>query len=288
MSAGPTFRVATWNIRAAIGPGEPFPPAWWRHVDRGRLERIAGIVTALDADVVALQEVSVFTVEGVLLDQPAELAQLTGTDVRYAAVHAFTLIEPETGRAIGSAQWGNALLSRGPFLETLAEGLPIGADDEVVEPADSGRPLAGLLFLDAPYGTREPRCAIGARVTIGDVPVRVLNAHLSYAGTAQRQRQADALAALALAGPEPVVVTGDCNAAIDAPELAGLSGSFDDAFEVVGILPGDPRRRSSGPNPIDHVLSRGLDVVACRVATEADDASDHLPVVATFEHRRVD
>ncbi len=43
------LRVATWNIRAAIGPGEPFPPAWWRHVSRDRLERIAGIIAELDA-----------------------------------------------------------------------------------------------------------------------------------------------------------------------------------------------------------------------------------------------
>jgi endonuclease/exonuclease/phosphatase family metal-dependent hydrolase len=287
MSAGPTFRVATWNIRAAIGPGEPFPPAWWRHVDRGRLERIAGIVSALDADIVALQEVAVLTVDGTLLDQPAELARLTGTDVRYAAVHAFTLIEPESGRAIGSAQWGNAFLSRGSFLESFAEGLPSGADDDHVEPLDSGRPLAGVTFADAPDGSREPRCVVGANVAIGDARVRVLNAHLSYAGAAQRERQADVLAVLALAGPDPIVVTGDFNAAIDSPELVGLARSFDDAFEVVGILPGDPRRRSSGPNPIDHVLSRGLDIVDCRIETEAGDASDHLPVVATFEHRRV-
>ncbi len=287
MSAGPAFRVATWNIRAAIGPGEPFPPAWWRHVDRGRLERIAGIITSLDADVVALQEVSVLTAGGILLDQPAELARLTGTEVRYAAVHAFALIEPESGRAIGSAQWGNALIGLGPLRETFAEGLPIGADDEMVEPAESGRDLAGIRFADAPYGSREPRCVIGAAPAIGGAGVRVLNAHLSYAGAAQRERQADALATLALAGPEPVIVTGDFNAAVESPELGGLARSFDDAFEVVGILPGDPRRRSCGPNPIDHVLSRGLDVVACRVVTEAGDASDHLPVVATFEHRAV-
>jgi endonuclease/exonuclease/phosphatase family metal-dependent hydrolase len=286
VSAGRSFRVATWNVRAAIGPGEPFPPAWWRHVDPGRLDRIAGIIAALDADVVALQEVSVFTVEGRLLDQPAELARLTGTEVRYAAVHAFTLVEPETGRAIGSAQWGNALLSRGSFLETFADGLPVGADDEAVEPADSGRPLAGIAFADAPYGTREPRCVIGGRVVIDGAPIRILNAHFAYAGTSQRQRQAEAMAAHALAGSEPVVVIGDFNAAIDSPELAGLARSFDDAFEVVGILPADPRRRSSGPNPIDHLLSRGFDVVDCRVVTEAGDASDHLPVVVTFEHRR--
>src|SRR6476659_95811 len=49
------LRVVTWNIRAAIGPGEPFPPAWWRHVRRDRLERIAGILADLEPDVVTLQ-----------------------------------------------------------------------------------------------------------------------------------------------------------------------------------------------------------------------------------------
>ncbi|MEJ7697575.1 MAG: ABC transporter permease subunit [Candidatus Limnocylindrales bacterium] len=113
-----------WNIRAAIGPGEPFPPAWWRHVRRDRFERIAGIVAALDADAVLLQEVAVFNVDGELFDQPAELARLTSMSVRYAAAHAFALIEPETGRTVGSAQWGNAILSRRPLQDGFAEGLP--------------------------------------------------------------------------------------------------------------------------------------------------------------------
>jgi hypothetical protein len=52
--ASPGIRVASWNIRAAIGPGEPFPPAWWRHVDRARLARISAVIGAIDADVVAL------------------------------------------------------------------------------------------------------------------------------------------------------------------------------------------------------------------------------------------
>ena len=96
VASRPTVRVATWNIRAAIGPGEPFPPAWWRHVRRERLERIAAQIVALDADVVALQEVALLTPNGDLLDQPLELARLTGRHVRYSAVHAFALIEPET------------------------------------------------------------------------------------------------------------------------------------------------------------------------------------------------
>ena len=91
------LRVVTWNIRAAIGPGEPFPPAWWRHVRRDRLERIAAILDGLDPDIATLQEVAILTPDGELLDEPAELARLTGRSVRYAAIHAFPLVEPETG-----------------------------------------------------------------------------------------------------------------------------------------------------------------------------------------------
>ena len=279
--APPTLRVATWNIRAAIGPGEPFPPAWWRHVRRDRFERIAAVIDALDADIVALQEVSVLTPDGELFDQPLELAARTGRHVRYAAVHAFALVEPEDGRSIGAATWGNALLSRRPLDDGFATGLPPGVDADHVEPAGSGRPLAGVTFLDAPYGTREPRCAVGGRDPAGG-GITLIGTHLAYAGAGQRRSQAEMLGRIAADVDGPVIVTGDFNAAIEDPELAALTG-FEDAFEVVGVPRGDPRRASSGPARIDHVLSRGLRALDCRVVVEAGDASDHLPVVATFE-----
>ncbi len=274
------LRVASWNIRAAIGPGEPFPPAWWRRVSSERLARIAAVIHALDADVVALQEVTVMTVRGVLHDQPAQLAQLTGLETRYAAVHAFTLVEPESGRVIGVATWGNALLSRTAFLAVDAVGLPVGDDNELVEPSASGRPLAGTRFADAPYGTREPRCAIIARLHMGDREVAVLSTHLTYAGAGQRRAQAAALVTLAEAEGAPVVVAGDLNAPPEAPELAPLTSALDDAFTMAGIPLEDDRRASAGPARIDHILSRGLRAIACRVDAAAGDASDHLPVVA--------
>lgn len=281
--APPTIRVATWNIRAAIGPGEPFPPAWWRHVGRGRLERIAAAIVDLDADIVALQEVAVFTPNGEVIDQALELASMTDRHVRYAAVHAFAMIEPESGRSIGAATWGNALLTRSPIREGFAVGLPVGVDDEPVEPVDSGLPLAGVTFADAPYGTREPRCAVGGRVATAGGEVAIVNAHLTYAGTAQRHTQADELARIAGGLGRRVIVAGDFNAAIEDAALRSLAEGFDDAFGAVGVQPSDPRRASSGPQRIDHLLSRGLRALDCRVVTEAGDASDHLPVVATFE-----
>ena len=280
--APPTVRVATWNIRAAIGPDEPFPPAWWRHVRRDRLERIGQQIVDLDADVVALQEVALLTPDGDLLDEPLELARLTGRQVRYAAVHAFPLVQPEDGRTIGAATWGNALLTREPVNDGFALGLPLGDDDEAVEPVGSDLALAGVTFLEAPYGTREPRCAIGGRVLGPWGNLAIVNAHLTYAGTEQRRAQADELARIADGLDAPIVVAGDLNAPIEAPSLRSLASAFDDAFIAVGIEAGDPRRASCGPLPIDHLLSRGLRAIDCRVVTEAGDASDHLPVVATF------
>ena len=281
--ASSTIRVATWNIRAAIGPQEPFPPAWWRHVRRDRFERIAQVIVDLDADIVALQEVAVLTPEGEVIDQPLELARLTDRQVRYSAVHAFTLVEPENGRAIGAATWGNALLTRAPVQDGFAVGLPVGADDDPVEPTGSGLPLAGVTFRDAPYGTREGRCAVGGRVPLAGGELAIVNAHLTYAGTEQRRAQAAELARIAAGLAGPVVVAGDFNAAIEDPALGSLAAGFEDAFGAVGIEPGGARRASCGALRIDHLLSRGLRAVECRVVTEAGDASDHLPVLATFE-----
>ena len=275
-------RVATWNIRAAIGPGEPFPPAWWRHARADRLDRIAQQIVDLEADMVALQEVAVLTPDGELIDQPLELARRTERHVRYAAVHTFPLVGSD-GRAIGAATWGNALLTRSPLHDGFATGLPLGADDDPVEPPGSGQPLAGVRFADAPSGTREPRCAVGGRVIASWGDLGVVTAHLTYIGAEQRRAQADELARIADGLDVPVVVVGDFNAVAGEPSLGSLAAAFDDAFSAVGIDVGDARRATFGTRGIDHILSRGLRAIECRVVSEAGDASDHLPVVATFE-----
>ncbi len=219
---------------------------------------------------------------GEVLDQPAQLARLTGRKVRYAAVHAFALVEPDTGRAVGSATWGNAILTRTALRDGVALGLPVGRDDQLVEPSDGDLPLAGVTFADAPLGTREPRCVVGGRLETDGDDVNVYATHLTYAGTAQRAAQAEAIAGLVRAASGPVVVLADLNAPIDAPALAPLATTLEDAFATVGITAGDERRASCGRLAIDHILTRDLVVDACRVAREVGDLSDHLPVVATL------
>ena len=163
MAGASRLRVVTWNIRAAIGPGEPFPPAWWRHVRIDRLERIAAILRELDPDVATLQEVTIMTPDGAVLDEPAELARLTGRHARYDAVHSFPLVEPETGRAIGMASWGNAILSREPLADGFAFGLPRASDDDLVEVGGAvhhvtgePHPLIDVRYADSEPGHREP------------------------------------------------------------------------------------------------------------------------------------
>ncbi|HEY7132110.1 MAG TPA: endonuclease/exonuclease/phosphatase family protein [Candidatus Limnocylindrales bacterium] len=272
------FRVVSWNIRAGIGPGEPFPPGWWRHVSLKRLEAIAAFAAGLEADVVTLQEVAILNADGALLDQPSLLATLTGLEVRYAATHAYPLVEPETDRSVGSAMWGNAILTREPLHDPFALGLPRAADDELVEPTGADHALAGIPYADVEPGHREPRCAVGGRVALPGGSVGILTTHLTYIGRDQRARQAETIAETT-GMPPPLVVTGDFNAPIEAAELATLRASLTDAFDAVGVAQGDDRRRSCGPWSIDHVLVRGLDVEGCRVAREAGDLSDHWPVV---------
>jgi endonuclease/exonuclease/phosphatase family metal-dependent hydrolase len=112
--------------------------------------------------------------------------------------------------------------------------------------------------------------------------VAIATTHLTYVGREQRSDQAMAARRVAdsIAGGRPLILTGDLNAAIDAPELSEAVAGLTDALGAGGLPPGDERRRSCGPLAIDHILARGLEVMASRVVTEAGDLSDHWPVVA--------
>jgi endonuclease/exonuclease/phosphatase family metal-dependent hydrolase len=263
------LRVATWNIRAAIGPG-PFPDRWWRRIDADRLEAIGAFVEGLGADVVALQEVALLSRDGELVDNAGDLARQLGMDVRYAAVRAFDVVEDGALRGVGC--FGNAILTRLPIVRARAVALPMASPEALVEPAGSDHPAAGIRYADAPAHIREPRCLLVADVggtTVG-------TAHFSHVGSGERLLQA-AVTADALAPFEPALLLGDLNAPIEAPDLAPLARWVDGFAEPHG----DPARISTDDGArIDHVLVRGASVGACRVRRDAGMLSDHYPVVA--------
>jgi endonuclease/exonuclease/phosphatase family metal-dependent hydrolase len=282
MTATEPLTVVTWNIRAGIGPG-PFPPAWWDRVDADRLARIARVIGDLHPDVVALQEVPLMTVAGVVTDIAGDLGRRWGMDSRYGAVHHVSAVDLESGRPIGAYTWGNAILSRNTINSSRTESLPIPGDDELVEPDGSSEGQAGVRYRDADPGMREARCALVCGIDEGGDQVRVISTHLAYMGSRQRRDQAEALATIVAGLDGPVVLLGDLNAPIHATDLEPLRGPLVDAFLAVGVPPHDERRVSCGSVAIDHVFVRGLEPVSCRVVTEAGDASDHWPVVAVLE-----
>lgn len=274
------LRVATFNIRAAIGPG-PFPDRWWRHADPQRLMRIARVIESLDADLVALQEVALFATDGTVVDQAAELGRLTGYEQRYAATRSFAI--EDDGPPLGAGLFGNALLSRHPIRSATTLGLPMAPDDAWVEPPGADHPAAGIRYADAPGSVRERRCLLVCEVELPWGTATVASTHFSHVGSGERRLQANAAAFALRDRPLPLVLLGDLNATIESDELEPLRDRMVDAFAATGTPPGhDARRSTDEGQPIDQVLLQGIEARDCRVAREAGDASDHYPVLATL------
>jgi endonuclease/exonuclease/phosphatase family metal-dependent hydrolase len=269
-----TLRVVTWNIRAAIGTG-PFPDRWWSRIDADRLRAIGVFVAGLRADVIALQEVALLTLDGAVLDQAGELAAQLGMDVRYGAVRTFLATDAD-GAPVGAGVFGNALLSLEPMTGARTVALPAAPTDAFVEPPGADHPAAGVRYADAPAHVREPRCLLLASIGTW----RVGTAHLSHVGSGERRLQADACAA-AFEDAAPALLLGDLNAAIDTADLQPLAG-WTDAFAAPR---GDDARITTDDGlRIDQVLVRGASVQGpARVLREAGDLSDHYPVVAELE-----
>jgi endonuclease/exonuclease/phosphatase family metal-dependent hydrolase len=263
------LRVATWNIRSAIGPG-PFPDRWWSRIDADRLRAIGSFIAGLDADLVALQEVALLSRDGDLVDNAGDLARQLRMEVRYGAVRSFDVMERCAVAGVGC--FGNAILSREPIRAARTVALPAAPRDALVEPVGSDHPAAGIRYADAPAHVREPRCVLLAEVD----GLTVASAHFSHIGSGERLLQARATVD-ALADASPALLLGDLNAPIEAPELAPLSG-WADAFDVPA---GDAARVSTDDGlRIDQVLARGASVHGGRVVREAGALSDHYPVVA--------
>jgi endonuclease/exonuclease/phosphatase family metal-dependent hydrolase len=269
-----TLRVATWNIRAAIGPQKPFPDRWWRLIDAARLRAMGEFLAGVGADVVALQEVALASRDGELVDNAGDLARQLGMEVRYGATRTFGITAPD-GMVTGSGCFGNAVLSRLPISSWRATMLPAAAAEALIEPAGSSAEGAGLRYRDAPEWFREPRTLL-----LTDVAgITFVSTHLSHRGSGERALQAAATVD-SVAGSPAAVVLADLNAPIEAPELAAFAG-WTDGFAVAGVPPGDDRRVSTDDGfRFDHVLGRGVRVSGCRVLREAGDLSDHYPVVA--------
>ncbi|MDE0895228.1 MAG: endonuclease/exonuclease/phosphatase family protein [Planctomycetota bacterium] len=155
------------------------------------LERLAEVILATDADLVALQEVDVRTARASGIDQAAELGRLTGMHV------AFGEAMPYDG-----GSYGEAILSRWPILVQEVIALPASQDHE---------PRAAIAVTVQPPGAQ--------------TRVRFVGTHLDHTKQdADRLAQTRELLQRLLGSDTPTVLAGDLNAQPDSATMAVLFG----------------------------------------------------------------
>jgi endonuclease/exonuclease/phosphatase family metal-dependent hydrolase len=241
-SPGPTpLRVLSYNIHHGEGLD-----------GRVDLERIAEVIRASGADLVALQEVDRGVERTGRTDQPARLAALTGMRVVF-----------ERNIEFQGGDYGNAVLSRLPVERHRNHFLPSFHD-------------------------REQRGLLEVHVRAGGGRLAFYATHFDYhPGDDERMASVAFLRErTATQGDIPLIVAGDLNATPHSRVLAEAA-----AF-LANTCPGDAESAWTYPadtptKRIDYILTNdhpGLRCVAFRVIPEAV-ASDHRPVLAVFEIR---
>lgn len=215
------------------------------------LERIAEVIGAQNADLVALQEVGRhWSADSDFADQPAELQRLLDMEAVYGANLDRDPPEPGAPRR----QYGTAILSAWPIL---------GSENILLPRESTENEQRGLLVLD---------------VDVEGEPFRLHNVHLSVSPQ-DRRLQADALLAAADNAAVPHALVGDFNARPTARELAPLFERYRDAWTVAGEGDGFTFPASGPTARIDYVLI-SPELTVRTVSVPALQGSDHLPLVA--------
>ena len=233
----------TYNVRGCRGLAGRVSP-----------ERIARVIGLLEPDIVALQELDVRRRRSRFQDQPCEIARILEMNLLF---HSTVRVAREES--------GTAVLSRWPLRRVRTGLLPTLTDRRL-----------------------ENRGALWAAVLTGAGEVQVVNTHLGLT-RGERQLQADALLGSEWLGHadcrEPRILCGDFNMA-SRGEYACFDGVW---VRSHWEQAGPPPRTWPSFLPLlrlDHVFfSPGLALRAVEAPRPfgARIASDHLPVVATFE-----
>ena len=235
MTHGATsLRIATYNIHRCLGLD-----------GRTRPDRIAAVLRAIDADIVALQEVVGAGPRG------GGHAEAIG-----AALGMGCIMSP--ARLFRSHQFGNAVLSRFPIAQHLQH--------------------------DLSWKTCEPRCLQRVDVAVNGWTLHVYNVHLGTA-ILERRHQARRLAAIVsdrhVSGPK--LVLGDFNEWMKGLVTTLLSARLNSVDLRDFLLRRRTYPGLFPVLHLDHIYYAGrLEVVGIELPRTrlALVASDHLPLVA--------
>jgi endonuclease/exonuclease/phosphatase family metal-dependent hydrolase len=228
----PPLRVLSYNIHHGEGVDEQLD-----------LPRIARVIRSAQPDLVALQEVDINVPRTKGVDQAAELARLTEMQVVFGKAMDYC-----------GGQYGVAVLSRFPILESTNHPLPLRQD-------------------------HEPRTSLVTHIRLGEggPTVRFVCTHLDHRSDDFRIEQVRGLDQfLRDQEPLPTILAGDLNATPESRPLGlllahwALAGQGNESTAAKS----EDRRRA-----IDHVLLRAPDdwrVVETQLLDEPI-ASDHRP-----------
>lgn len=254
------IRVVTYNIHHGEGVDGKFD-----------LPRIADVLKSVSPDIVAVQEVDQGTARSGGVDQPAELARLTGMEVVF-------------GRNIDyqGGGYGTAVLTKLPVKASASEKIPSFYEGTAEHPEQRG---VQVVELGPP----------------GEPGIVFLCTHLDYRAD-DRERMASAELINRLAGKygdRLMLLAGDLNATPESDVIHELENRWKiaggDAKPQVEDRPGraadngNANRLLTYPSGaptkhIDYVLFRPADrwqVVEARVLDERV-ASDHRPMLAVL------
>ncbi|MEP6835468.1 MAG: glycoside hydrolase family 3 N-terminal domain-containing protein [Gemmatimonas sp.] len=217
------------------------------------IEQIAAVVRSTNADIVLLQEVDKGTKRSGNVDQPAELARLTGFHAAFGSA-----LDYDGGK------YGVAILSRWPILSDTLFHLPVEPPQE----------RAG--------GSMEPRGALRAIIKSPRGTLAVINTHLDATGQDHwRKQEADSIISLIAQTRRTVglvIAGGDFNSTPESSvqlslRAAGLRDSWMECGSGAGLSFPDsvPAKR------IDYLFLTGGNLCSSAHVVETR-ASDHRPV----------
>ena len=222
------------------------------------LENIARVIREADPDLVALQEVDLYTGRSGKRDLASELGLLTG-------------LVPLFGRAMSydGGEYGEAVLSRYSFIGSRNHPLPAGKG-------------------------KEPRSALEVWLILpGGDTLSFTGTHLDHTGDEDRIIQAKRLKEIFSASEMPSVLAGDLNAIPGSPPMEILFSDWEASSpELAPTYPskGDWDHSLSGSQSgpklkIDYILYRPVDrwrVLESRVICDTI-ASDHCAQLSILE-----
>jgi endonuclease/exonuclease/phosphatase family metal-dependent hydrolase len=233
------LRVLTYNIHHGEGVDGKLD-----------LERIAGVIRSVEPDLVSLQEVDQNCERTGKVDQPAELARLTGMKAAFGGN-----IELQGG------QYGNAVLSRFPIVKSENHKLP----------NTGGGEQRGLLEVE-----------VEVELPGSKLPLLLLATHFDH-----RREDAQRIESVRMIqerlqnrGDVPFLLAGDLNDAPDSAVLKQLSKDWTGWRDVLPTTPVETPTRQ-----IDFILRRPVGRWRCleaRVLPEAV-ASDHRAYLMILE-----